>query len=146
MTAYQGFWLVFSLTLALLATDLLTGLTGRRGAHLTSVALTVVGLAGSVFLAIRSGHELRFEPRIHAIHRTLATGVVVLLIPMLATGIAILRGRVRARPVHRRFAYLLLTVAVAATVTGILMVRTGVPREAPPASTAPPSRLPPVTP
>lgn len=124
MTAYTGFLLVFGATLALLGADLATGLTGRRRAHLVCVAFTVAGLAGSVVLAISFGRAYVFQPIIHGIHRTLATSVVVLVLPMLATGLTILAGRAGARPLHRRFAFLLLGVAVAATLTGVAMKRT----------------------
>ena len=134
MDPYRAFWMVFGATVGLLVVDLATGLAGRRRAHLAAVALTLVGLGASVWLALRVGATLDFQPTIHRVHRVFATGVVVLLAPMAATGAAILARKRVARAVHRRTAYVLLVVALCATVTGIAMERSAVPKGAPPAA------------
>lgn len=128
MTASTAFWIVFPGTVALLGVDLFTGLTGRRGMHLTSVALTVAGLVASIVLALRMGSGSAFDPGIQLVHRALARSVVVLLVPMAVSGAMILRsGRAGARRVHRRVAFVLVAVALAATATGVLMKRTARP-------------------
>jgi hypothetical protein len=130
VTAYTAFWIVFPSTVALLGVDLFTGLTGRRRLHLASVALTVTGLVASIVLAVRMGSGSSFDPRVQLVHRALARSVVVLLLPMAVTGAMILSsGRAAARRAHRRVAYVLVALALAATATGVAMKRTARPAD-----------------
>lgn len=126
MSTYGQFLIVFLGTVALLGADYATGSRGARKVHLGLVALTVVGLVVSVVLAIRVGREWDFTPWVQRIHRTFSTSVLLVLVPVAASGIGILLGK-RTRPFHRRAATLLLAVAVAATVTGFWMKSTGIP-------------------
>ena len=125
------FWMALGGTVALLGVDLYTGLAGKRGAHVTAVLLTVAGLVTAIALAVKLGSDVTFHPGIQLVHHVLARSVVVLLVPIAASGWLILfRESVRARPFHRRAAFVLLGVAVAALATGVWMYGTATPRRA----------------
>lgn len=131
MSLFVTFWMALGATVALLGVDLYTGLAGKRAAHVVSVLLTVVGLVTAIVLAVKLGGDVTFQPGIQLVHRTLARSVVVLLVPIAASGGLILfRESARARPFHRRAAFLLLGVAVAALATGVWMYGTAAPRRA----------------
>lgn len=129
MSLYSIFWTVLGGTVALLGIDLYTGLNGKRIAHLVFVGFTVVGLVLSIVLAVRLGGDLVFDPTVQLVHRTLARSVVVLLLPIAASGVVILtRGSRGARAFHRRVAFFTVAVAVVALGTGLWMKSTGRPR------------------
>ncbi len=129
MSLYSSFWLLLGGTVALMGVDIFTGLTGRRAAHLIAVGFTVVGLVLAIVLAIRLGHDVVFDPLAQGIHRALARGVVVLLVPIAASGVVILaRNAAKARRFHRRVAFFTAAVAVVALGTGLWMKSTGRPK------------------
>ncbi|MBK7974612.1 MAG: hypothetical protein IPK07_15470 [Deltaproteobacteria bacterium] len=131
MSLFVTFWVALGATVALLGVDLYTGLTGKRAAHVASVLLTVVGLVTAIVLAVKLGSDVTFHPGIQLVHRTLARSVVVLLLPIAASGgLILLRDSARARPFHRRAAFVLVAVAVAALITGVWMYGTAAPRRA----------------
>ena len=61
------------------------------------------------------------------IHKVFANAVVLLLVPMVVTGVGILLGKA-VRGIHRRVAIAVLVVAIIATFTGFWMKSTGTPR------------------
>lgn len=131
MSLFVTFWVALGATVALLGVDLSTGLAGKRVAHVASVLATVVGLVTAIVLAVKLGSDVSFHPAIQLVHRTLARSVVVLLVPIAVSGGLILfRESTRARPFHRRAAFVLLGVAVAALATGVWMYGTAAPRRA----------------
>ncbi|MBL8898263.1 MAG: hypothetical protein JNM84_11575 [Planctomycetes bacterium] len=108
----------------LLLASLATGLLRRRRAHLVSVALFIPGLFTAVFLAERYGRRFTFDPVWLEIHLSLAWSAVISLAGPVVSGLLSLK-RVRPHPAHRILALLFTALAVAAVVTGTIMIAGG---------------------
>jgi hypothetical protein len=105
----------------LLVVSLATGLLRRRRAHLISVALFVPVLFIAVFFAERYGRRFEFDPVWLEIHLSLAWSAVISLAGPVVSGFLSLK-RVRPHPAHRILALLFTALAVAAVVTGTIMI------------------------
>ena len=120
-----GAWFTASLvvTVLLLVGVLVTGLRALRKRHLTLVALTIVSLVVTIYWAERLGrlYDLDAAGRIKPIHLALAkTAALSYLLPI-GTGIATLK-RPRFRSLHRKAAFLVVGLTLAAFVTGTWMM------------------------
>lgn len=107
----------------LLVVVLATGLLRRRRAHLVSVALFLPALLAAVLLAESYGRRFEFEPVWMDIHLSLAWSAVISLAGPIASGLLSLR-RPRPHPAHKLLALLFTALAVAAVVTGTIMIST----------------------
>ena len=109
------FWISFIMTLAALATALVTGFRGRRRLHLFVGPLTLVLLGVAIGLAIAMGEVRTFPADIMAIHRPIALTASVVGLLVAVTGIRLLRTG-QGRRIHRIVVLLFAVAAVTATV------------------------------
>lgn len=111
------------LTLALLAGVVVTGFAARRRLHIPLVGAALVALVLTIVSAVRTGehYDLQAAGAITPIHLAVAKIAAFAFLLPIATGIATLR-KGALRRWHRRAAFLALSLAVAAVVTGTLMI------------------------
>jgi len=121
------FWCSFVTTLALLAGALWTGWRARRRAHLWLAPLAIVALAVTVVLTERLLRAAEFPQQAMRIHLAFAKTAAVLVVPVILSGLWLLR-RPRARRLHLVCVGLFLALAVAATGTGIWVFSLSTPR------------------
>jgi hypothetical protein len=114
-------------TVVLLLLSLWTGHARRRKAHLWAVSITVVSLAGAIYLAEWYGSRFTFEDQIRRIHLFIAKASTLTLLGPIVTGLLSLR-RPNPHPWHGRTVALFVFAVVVTVVTGTMMTLTGVPR------------------
>ena len=113
---------------ALLVADVITGLRGRRTAHLILVAFTVPMLGLAIFEADSVGRFYVFGATIKTIHLTLAKSATLAVLPVAASGLWLLRTG-RGRRVHFWIVMGFLALAAAASVTGALLFTDATPKQ-----------------
>ncbi len=113
-----AFWAAFGTTVALLATSLWTGWTGRRRLHLRLAPTALVVLAVTIVLTERLASVRHFPPQEMEIHLWFAKIGAALALPVLVTGLVLIR-RPGWRRAHRVCVLLFLTGVLVATGTGI---------------------------
>lgn len=123
MTATAGFVVFLLVTLLLLGAVVATGFAARRRLHLTLVVSAVASLGVTIFYAEQLGLEYDLEAAgwITPVHLTLAKLTTLAYLLPIATGIAVLRNA-RHRPLHRKIAYLVLSLTVLTAITGTWMI------------------------
>lgn len=127
MTTAQLFWIAFGVTLASLVTTLITGFTHRRRAHFWAAPTTVVLLAITIVLAERLVRDHDFPAAQMRIHLVFAKSAAALVIPVVVTGLALVR-RPGWRRAHLVCVALFVLTTVAATVTGIWVFSLSTPK------------------
>ena len=123
MSPEASFVSLLLLTLALLGGVVRTGLAARRRTHLTLVACAILSLAATVVCAERLGrfYDLQAAGWITPFHLALAKLTAAAYVLPIATGILTLRRPARRR-LHRRMAWIVLSLTAAAAVTGTIML------------------------
>jgi hypothetical protein len=130
VSVLQTFTLFFVLTLAALGAAVVTGFKARRNLHITSVASAVLLLGATIYFALELGkiYDLESAGVITPIHLTLAkVTTAAYLLPVVAGLRTIYRPA--SRSLHRRLAYLALTMTVITAITGTIMIWMSTPRE-----------------
>ena len=112
------FWIFLPLTLAGLCAAVFTGKRGKRRLHLILAPSTLGLLAVTIFLAEQMGRVRIFPEDELRIHLWFAQSAAVLALPVIFTGIMLVR-RPGWRRVHFVCVLLFLAVAVTATCTGV---------------------------
>jgi len=110
-----------------LARVLALGRAGRVRAHIRAVVVFLVVFVVAVGFAEAVGRRYRFDRTLERIHLPIAISGAFAVLGPLVTGWRHWRGRGSLRA-HRIAIVLFLVLFVAAASTGILMIRTGVPR------------------
>lgn len=123
MTATVGFVVFLFVTLGFLGGVVVTGMKAKRRLHIPLVVLAVASLGVTIFYAEQLGREYDLESAgwITPVHIALAKITTLGYLLPIATGIATLRDG-RRRPLHRKFAFLILALTVVTAVTGTSMV------------------------
>jgi hypothetical protein len=111
------------LTLILLTCLAIAGLKGKRRRHVTLFFPTAAFLLVTVYLAEKLGEIYRFSPRVLSLHVPLAASCLLMLLPVIGTGIWRYRRPARMWP-HRCAVIVFLILAFLAMATGILLVLT----------------------
>lgn len=127
MSDTAWFWTLFPITLALLAIALWSGRTKRRRLHLCLAPTALVFLVLAIWMAVRMGRARVFPESEMGIHRAIALTAALLVLPLIASGLLLLRSPSRRR-VHRICVTLFLIAAVLATCTGIWVFSLSSPR------------------
>lgn len=126
-----AFLLALGLTVAALGLVVWTGASRRRRAHYASVVAMAAALAWAIREAERLGRGLLFEGaagRVQDVHM-LAVAVTFVLVPaLLVTGVALARGRERARTAHRRLAVAFVVAVLITCGLGTAMTLLAAPR------------------
>lgn len=122
-----SFWASFVTTLALAAGTVWTGARRRRRAHFVLAPATLLALAVTILLTERLVRALDFPAAEMRIHLLLAKSAVALVLPVVATGLLLVK-RPRLRRVHRLTVAVFLLAVVVATATGIWVVSLSTPR------------------
>lgn len=123
MSITVGFLVFLTLTVLLLVAVILTGFKAKRKVHLRLVAITIVSLATAIYYAERLGtlYDLEASGRIYPIHLWIAKAATVSYVLPLVTGFLTLKNPGMRRR-HRWCAFLVVTLTLAAAVTGAAMV------------------------
>lgn len=123
MTTTQGFLFFLLLTIALLVLVLITGFRAQRRRHLPLVAAAVLSLGMAIVYARRLVDLYDFEAagRIYPIHMMVAKIATFSYVLPIGTGFLTLRDGKR-RPLHRKFAFLVVGLTLLAAITGIWMI------------------------
>ncbi len=121
------FWIAFVVTLLLLGGALWTGWSRRRRLHLVVAPLGLVALGVAILLAEQLGRTREFPPTVLAIHLFFAKTGALLALPVVATGVLLLRNP-RWRRLHRIAVLLFAAGALTATATGIWMFSLSTPK------------------
>jgi hypothetical protein len=118
-----GFALSFGLTLALLGAVVVTGKKAIVKVHIACVVLTLGSLAWTIHEAFLLGriYDIQSAGMITPIHLTLAKLTTLAYALPLITGVRTLFDR-KARPVHKKCAYIVLALTVVTAVTGVTMI------------------------
>ena len=123
MSDLGGFVAFLAATLAFLAAAVSTGLRAKRRWHLASVAGAVLSLALSIYFALRVGrhYDLAAAGFITPLHKTLAMVATASYLLPVASG---LRTIVHppTRKLHRKIAFLVLSLTVLTAITGTWML------------------------
>lgn len=129
MSVLQTFTLFFALTLAALAAAVVTGFKARRRWHITSVASAVVTLGATIYFALELGklYDLESAGVITPIHLTLAKVTTAALLLPVAAGVRTIY-RPASRALHRRLAFVALSLTVVTAITGAIMIMMSEPR------------------
>jgi hypothetical protein len=122
-----GFWAMFCLTAAMLAVAMHSGYRGRRRRHLAAAPVALLCLAGAILLAEQMARARLFPPEPMRIHLVFAKLGVLLVVPVVVTGLLLWRAP-RWRRWHRLAVFLFLAGVLAATGTGIWVFSQSVPR------------------
>jgi hypothetical protein len=112
-----GFWVSFALTVVALALALVTGRRGRRRAHLVVGPLALVLLAIAILFAEKLASVRSFPPGALAVHLVFAKTGALLALPVIVTGLLLLRNP-RWRRAHWCCVLLFLAGVLTATGTG----------------------------
>jgi hypothetical protein len=130
VSVLQTFTLFFVLTVAALGAAVFTGFKARRRWHIASVVGVVAMLGATIYFALEVGkiYDLESAGVITPIHLTLAKiTTAAYLLPIIAGLRTIYRPASRA--LHRRLAYVALTMTVLSAITGAVMILMSAPRE-----------------
>ncbi len=127
VTDTAWFWTLFPITLALLIGALWTGCRKIRRVHLVLAPLSLVFLGVAIILAVRMGRTRIFPPDEMRTHRMIATAAALLVLPVIASGLALVRSP-RWRRVHRVCVILFFFTALVATGTGVWVFTMSTPR------------------
>ncbi len=124
MSPAAAFAVAFGVTLVLLLAVVATGLRAQRRAHVTLVVLTFASLGWTIHEAYQLGaiYDLAAAGPITPIHLTLARIATAALFLPVISGIRTLRNPA-GRVLHRKLAFLALTLVVLAAITGVLMIQ-----------------------
>ncbi len=123
MTPTLAFALAFLVTLVLLAVVAWSGMRAKRRVHIPAVAMTYVSLAVTIYYAYGLGRilDLHSAGIITPIHLFLARAATVAIV--LASLIGLRTAfHPQTRGLHKRAAWLALSIVVLAAVTGVVMV------------------------
>jgi hypothetical protein len=118
------FWIALAVTVALLVASMVTGLQRRRRLHLWFGPLTVVMLVLTVVLTEQLVRRYDFPEDVKAVHLPCAKAGGLLALPVVLTGLWLLRSP-QARTWHRLAVYVWLLAVLVATATGIWMFAHG---------------------
>ena len=123
MSATSGFVLCLAATLFFLGCAVATGLKAKRKQHLASVAGAVMMLAASIYAALRLGrvYDIHAAGAITPIHLTLARITTACYLLPIASGLRTIFVP-RTRPLHRKLAFLVLSMTVLTAITGTVML------------------------
>ncbi len=119
-----SFWTAFVATVVLLVASLVTGRLRKRKVHLVLGPATVVSLAVAIVLTERLMSNYTFPPEELAFHLIFAKAGGLLVLPVVITGIWLVRSE-RARVFHRAAVAIWLLSVLAATGTGLWMFSLG---------------------
>ena len=130
MSPTVGFLVFLTLTLALLAAVVRTGLRAQRRTHVKLVAITVISLGVTIYFAERLGelYDLESAGRITAIHLMIAKITVGAYLLPVVTGVWTWYDGKR-RKLHGAVAWTVLALTLATAVTGVMMVLGSTPLE-----------------
>ena len=130
MSVTQSFVLCFIATLLALGSAVVTGFKARRRWHVASVISAVVMLAATIYFALGLGelYDLESAGVITPIHLTLAKITTALYLLPIAAGVRTIYAPA-SRKLHRRLAYVALSMTVVTAITGTLMILMSTPRE-----------------
>lgn len=118
------FWIAFVTTVLLLAASLTTGLLHRRRLHLWFGPLTMVSLAIAIVLTEQLMKRYEFPPETLRMHLWFAKSGGLLALPVIVTGIWLVRSE-RARRWHRIAVMVWILSVLAATGTGLFLFSLG---------------------
>lgn len=121
------FWTAFVATVLLMAAALFTGATRRRRLHVWLGPLTMVSLTVAIVLTEELLRRYEFPADIKATHLIFAKAGGLLALPVIATGVWLVRSG-RARVWHRAAVIVFLIAVLTATGTGLWMFAHGTPR------------------
>jgi hypothetical protein len=123
LSALTGFSICLAATVVFLGCAFATGLKAKRKWHLASVACTVCMLAASIYYALKLGHlyDLKAAGIITPIHLTLARSTTVGYLLTIGTGLRTIFIP-KTRPLHRKMAFLVLSMTVLTAITGTIML------------------------
>jgi hypothetical protein len=123
LSATGGFFFCLAATLFFLGCAVATGLKAKRKRHLASVACAVAMLGASIYSALKLGREydIRAAGMITPIHLTLARVTTACYLLPVATGIRTIFVP-STRKLHRRMAFLVLSMTVLTAITGTIML------------------------
>jgi hypothetical protein len=123
LSVLWGFALCLAATIGFLGCAVATGLRARRRWHLASVAAAVTMLAASIYFALALGriYDIHAAGAITPIHLTLARVTTASYLLPIATGLRTIYVP-RTRALHRRMAFLVLSMTVLTAITGTIML------------------------
>jgi hypothetical protein len=127
VTTLAVFWTLFGATVLAMAAALASGWTRRRRLHLVAAPCALLLLAAAIVAAEALGAERVLPQGPLRIHLVFAKAGALLGLPVLATGIWLLRNP-RARAWHLTAVLVFLAGVLAATATGIWMFAQSTPR------------------
>jgi uncharacterized membrane protein len=127
MSIVVWFWLSFVLTVATMGGALASGLARNRRHHLWLGPVAIVCLAVAIYFAEQLGAARVFPPDEMRIHLWFAKAGGLLALPVVVTGLLLLRMP-RLRRLHRYCVYLFVVAVLAATGTGIWVYTLSTPR------------------
>ncbi|MCP5023507.1 MAG: hypothetical protein GY930_17275 [bacterium] len=123
LSAEIGFLGFLILTVVLLVAVAWTGFKAQRRIHIPLVFVAVISLALSIRYALLIGphYDLESAGIITPIHMNIAKLATVSYLLPVFTGIRILKSP-GVRPLHRKVAFLVITLTVLAAATGAVML------------------------
>jgi hypothetical protein len=129
MMSTLPFWLSLVVTVALIATALVSGLRGGRRLHLVCGPAAIVMLSVTIVLTEQLVRQYDFPADVREIHLPCAKAGGLLAVPVVLTGVWLWRSP-RARNWHRVAVWVWLAGVLVATATGIWMFSHGTLRTA----------------
>lgn len=122
-------WFLISASLAIvgLGVTYRAGRQRRRRLHVGMAIVSVAALAVAIVFTELMAREREFPRDAMRVHLVFANAAAVAVLPVVVTGVLLLR-RPRVRRWHLRAVWLFLLLAVAATVTGVYAFAGSVPR------------------
>lgn len=123
MSATAGFPLFLALTLLFLGLVVITGLKARRKFHITFVLCAITSLGVTIHYALALGklYDLASAGIITPIHLTLAKITTALYLLPITTGLRTIFAP-KTRRLHRKLAFLVLSMTVVTAITGTAMI------------------------
>ena len=123
MSALAGFITSLAATLLFLGCAVATGLRARRRWHIASVACAVAMHATTIHFALELGaiYDLKAAGAITPIHLTLARVTTACYLLPIATGLRTIFVP-RTRRLHRKLAFLVLSMTALTAITGTIML------------------------
>ena len=121
------FWTLFGLTVALIVATLWAGLTHRRRVHYSLAVSTVLALTATVVVTEQLVRARDFPREELDFHKLLAKTAAALVLPVIATGLTLVR-RPKWRRVHLLCVVLFLVMVLVATGTGIWVYSLSTPK------------------
>lgn len=112
------FWVSACLAIAGLGVTYRAGRQRRRRLHVGMAIASMVALAVAIVLTELMARERDFPPEAMRVHLVFAKAAGFAVLPVVVTGVLLLR-RPRVRRWHLRAVWLFLLLALAATVTGV---------------------------